>query len=130
MIYHVSACFSFNIDHTDCRFSWVAPATTGQDCVVDEGSQRRSDLLAVTFDLRLCWYSVCEGGGACDEGGDGGDGDDGAGDAGDGDGAGEGGDDDGAAGDGAGEGMNIQQLTTLSKHDLKVELTKLQQGIS
>ena len=48
------------------RFHWVAAIDTGQDCVMDSGSQRRSDLLAITPDLCLHWYSVCEGGGARD----------------------------------------------------------------
>lgn len=46
------------------RFHWVSAIDTGQDCVMDEGSQQRSDLLAITPDLCLHWYSVCEGGGA------------------------------------------------------------------
>lgn len=74
---------------------------TGQDCVVDEGSQRKSSLLAITFDLRLCWYSVCEGSEA------------------------------GGASEGSGakkaKRMKIQQLATLSKNDLSSKLAKLKQ---
>lgn len=46
---------------SDCSFQWVVPTDSGQDCVIDQSSQQRSDLLAITSDLRLCWYSVCEG---------------------------------------------------------------------
>ncbi|XP_064396222.1 spatacsin-like isoform X6 [Halichondria panicea] len=77
-------------------FHWVAAIDTGQDCVMDEGSQQRSDLLAITPDLCLHWYSVCEGGGARE-----------------------------GSGAREEEGMKIEQLATLSKDDLLSELKKL-----
>ena len=74
----------------------MAAIDTGQDCVMDEGSQQRSDLLAITPDLCLHWYSVCEGGGARE-----------------------------GSGAREEEGMKIEQLATLSKDDLLSELKKL-----
>ena len=44
-----------------------------RDCVVDQTSQQKSEILAISPTFNLCWYSVCEGGGRGDTGEKGGD---------------------------------------------------------
>ena len=43
-----------------CRYQWVLSSSAQQDCVVDQRSECKSNLLAVTSSLDCQWFSVSD----------------------------------------------------------------------
>ena len=66
--------------------------------MVDQTSQQKSEILAVSPTFNLCWYSVCEGSGGSDSD---------------------------TSEEGDSETMVIENLAVMTKNELSVELRKL-----